>query len=221
MFKNFWENKKHIIEATGILTAIGALFLNINFPENEAAKKALMNIQMLWLFIISFMSLLLFLNFWLFAEKIEDKIEKKLSHDMPYRIFTIFVAVTGFWFLENLWKYLLNLYKKELSSFLLWLTFIPFGVAALIILYFENKFTTYYIENKKIKYWFVVFLVAILSGITYSFLFMILALNFTILPFIKATLISSAIALLACLILTYFKLRKYKKQHNIDSGQKT
>ena len=41
MFKAFWEEKKHIIEAVGLFTAVGAIFLTIPTPDDTKAKIAL------------------------------------------------------------------------------------------------------------------------------------------------------------------------------------
>lgn len=211
MFKDFWENEKHIIEATGILTAIGALFLNINLPENELARNALLNIQMLWLLIISIMSILLFVTFWSLAIKIENKIEKKISQKMYYNIFGISIGMTGIWFLQNLWKYLFGLYKQELSNFLSSLSYVAFGVGLLIVVYFANKYTNYYSENKKVKYFFSVLLVSFLAGLVYSFLAEAMDLNFSFSSFLGRLFMSFELAFLLCLLETYLGIKKLSK----------
>ena len=53
MLKDFWENKKHLIQMVGILTGVGALFLSIPLPIDEQARSALLNLQFVWLVVIS------------------------------------------------------------------------------------------------------------------------------------------------------------------------
>ncbi len=211
MFKEFWEKKKSIIEATGILTAIGALFLNIDSPSNELARKALLNIQMAWLLVISIMSIFLFANFWLFFMQIENKIERKISREMPISIFGIFIYTIGGWFLWNLWKYLLELYKQELKEFFSLLVLIPFGLSALVVLYFEKKCTKLYIENRKLKYYLSISGVSIISAILYAFLIELIKINFELKSFLKSITFFFCIAFSACLIFTFSKIREIKK----------
>src|SRR5947209_19621870 len=53
MFKEFWDRKRHIVEATSIIVALGTLFLTIQPPNDPQARTALFYLQFLWLLLIS------------------------------------------------------------------------------------------------------------------------------------------------------------------------
>jgi len=203
MFKDFWEKKKHVIEMSSILTAIGALFLNINLPADESAKNALLNIQMVWLLIISIMGIILFFTFWSFAAQIDNKIEKKISHELYYSIFGFIIVVVGGYFLINLWKYFIALYKKEFLNFLPMLYLIPASAGSLVVILLKNKYTKYYLAGKKIKYYFGILGTSFLAGLVYSFLAEIITeLNLNLLTFLSRLFIGIGMAFLLCLSIT-------------------
>lgn len=114
MFAEFWQKKKHTIELIGILTAIGALFLNIPLPENEKARLALINIQFIWLFILTFSMALLCFNFFYLAIKLEGAVKEKFRFDISDTI-SMAVSIVSVWLLYSLWQYLIILYTHQLQ----------------------------------------------------------------------------------------------------------
>ena len=115
MFTEFWQKKKHTIELIGILTAIGALFLNIPLPESEKARLALINIQFIWLFILTFSMALLCFNFFYLAINLEDSSKEKFKFDIPNTISALVFAIS-FWLIYSLWQYIIVLYIDQLQS---------------------------------------------------------------------------------------------------------
>ncbi len=117
MLKEFWEAKKHLIQLVGILTGIGALFLSITLPENIEARQALINIQFVWLIIITICLLLLFVNFIRLADFWEKSFKEKSRLDYTNTI-SLFIAATLLYLIFNLWTYMINLYKESIWNYL-------------------------------------------------------------------------------------------------------
>ena len=117
MLKEFWEAKKHLIQLVGILTGIGALFLSITLPENIQAKQALINIQFVWLIIITICLLLLFINFIRLADFWEKSFKEKSKIDYTDTI-SIFFSGTLIYLIINLWVYMISLYKESFWNYL-------------------------------------------------------------------------------------------------------
>lgn len=117
MLKEFWENKKHLIQMVGIMAGVGALFLSITPSENLKANEALANIQFVWLIIITISVILLFGSF----IKLVDKWEKQVSKTDGLNLmdtFSILLSLTLLYLLINLWRYVINLYEESFWNFL-------------------------------------------------------------------------------------------------------
>ncbi len=115
-FQLFWDEKKEGLTFAGFLLATGAIFLNINIPENTAAKIALSNLQFLWILIISLTSVWLGFSFLKFTWKVEEHYRKKTGLDITSGISTVVLASIA-WFLYNTWKYTISLYGDEWHKF--------------------------------------------------------------------------------------------------------
>lgn len=126
MLKSFWDEKKHLIQITAFLIAIGAIFLSVPTPENDAARELLQNVQVLWLVIISVFMIVLFINFYALATKFEEKLEK--HRNFYINIISSLVFFSGFYFLINLWGYAWYIYKDSIFNLL------PFVALALVSL---------------------------------------------------------------------------------------
>jgi len=148
MLKNFWNKKKHLIQLVGILTAIGALFLSIPLPENEKASFALLNIQAIWLLIISVSLLVLFINFWLLAEEFEEK--TKIKHKFETNVLSTAILLIIIYLLINLYLYLFHVHKATLIKFIS--HFVAFFMLLILSLfyYLVNK-TKSVFKNKYLK----------------------------------------------------------------------
>ena len=89
MLKEFWQAKRHVVEAAGIVTALGTLFLTIPQPvHNDKARDALASLQFVWLILISISVIVLAWNAFLFAAAVEEKAHSKYG-------FTITNSVAG------------------------------------------------------------------------------------------------------------------------------
>ena len=117
MLKEFWEAKKHLIQLIGILSGVGALFLSIALPENIEARQALINIQFIWLIIITICLIVLFVNFMRLADFWEKSLKEKNNIDYTETI-SLLIATTLLYLIINLWMYMINLYKESLWNYL-------------------------------------------------------------------------------------------------------
>jgi hypothetical protein len=177
MFKSFWDEKNYIIQTVGILTAIGAIFLTIPLPSNQPAKELLLNIQFVWLVIISISVGVLALNFWIFFYKYEEKIKERFTIQYDNSFSFAFTAIAC-WLIYNLWKYILILYKDSLLQAMKIVDFFIFGTILLLIPILENKFNGYKKHNKSSEFLFSFFLILVISSLfTFLNLFSLSRLN--------------------------------------------
>lgn len=115
MLKEFWKEKSHIIQITGILIGVGALFLAIPTPAQESAKVALLNLQFLWLMIISVACTALLLQLWVFLRVFEKELKKK-DFDIEETVSLVLMLGILF-FIINLWQYASALYSESFFHF--------------------------------------------------------------------------------------------------------
>ena len=154
MFKAFWEEKKHIIEAVGLFTAVGAIFLTIPTPDDTKAKIALFNIQIIWLLIISVLVVVLFISFLKLVIPLEKESKKRFSLDIEGALTGIIFA-TIFWFLLYWWQYIYILYAKSLHDFLEFLRY-PMSIIFLApIGFLRRKINSYYRDDKLDPYFLI------------------------------------------------------------------
>lgn len=118
MFKQFWELKRHIIEPTAIVAALGAIFLSISEPENIQARDVLVNIQFIWLILIILSIIILFANFWWFSVVAEKEIKKYSKVDLTNSV-SFAIAILALWLTVNLWKYAWALYPNQAKTLVL------------------------------------------------------------------------------------------------------
>ena len=152
MFTEFWQKKKHTIELIGILTAIGALFLNIPLPESEKARLALINIQFIWLFILTFSMALLCFNFFYLAINLEDSSKEKFKFDIPNTISALVFAIS-FWLIYSLWQYIIVLYIDQLQSLISRMTA---AINAFMIVILLNIISIIYHKISRTNYLFFI-----------------------------------------------------------------
>lgn len=129
MFEIYWQENKNKITCVGILIAIGAIFLTIPVPNNNTAKEALLNLQLLWLLIITFGILTVCINLYLFVYKYRKKFRKKFGGKIESTIIDI-IFLLAFWFLYNDWNYIYSLYKPNLESLIYRGSFLISGLVA-------------------------------------------------------------------------------------------
>jgi hypothetical protein len=115
MLKQFWEERKHIIQITGILSAVGALFLAIPLPTDQAARNALLHIQLLWLLIVSVSAIIILREILI----VSTLWEKNMSKTNPWFNETISLIISGgiIYFITYLWEYMIALYKNSFFDF--------------------------------------------------------------------------------------------------------
>lgn len=145
MFEEFWDKKKIMIQFTGAVTTIGALFLNISTPQNEAARTALANIQMFWLVIITTALTSLFVDFIFYIIRLERELSNR---SLPvYGVFSAMVGATLLWLVLNLWSYILSLYTNPFVKFIsMSYPAIFLIVGTLILKYIEKKQVKFFTE---------------------------------------------------------------------------
>lgn len=115
-FKNFWDKKKELISFTGIVIAIGSMFLRVPIPDNIKASQALGMIQFLSIFIMSVAIVWLWFSFLSFSYRIESHLSKKSGINLENTISNgVFMLI--FYFIYNLWIYIVSLYKIEWQKF--------------------------------------------------------------------------------------------------------
>ncbi len=219
MFEVFWNKNRHKIQFLAILTAIGAIFLSIPLPEDKKARVALLNVQSIWLIIISISVFLLFHSLWNLASTFEEKAKKKNKIDIGSTI-SVLIILIGFFLLSNLWVYLVGLYKEQLSQFLL---IIIIGASSLVasILYHISKIVEKHYKDKKWRIYHKFLRVAVL--------FLYLTVLFIVFPMIGKglslpsmgtivkSLISSFLFILMMLPLTIFFEERINKKQKIST----
>lgn len=139
LLKTFWNQEKSLVSFVGFIVAVGALFLNIQIPENSHAQNALAHIQVFWL-------LLLGVGLWKLGRKLisfADKREKELEEEgSPFRVMIpAFVLFAVFiWMMSNLLIYILALYQKSVMEITLMLApIIPLIVGIRILDYLQKR----------------------------------------------------------------------------------
>jgi len=179
MLNKFFEENRHVFEFIGILIAIGAIFLAIPAPDNSKAKDALMDVQLIWLIIISFSVIVIAFKFIGFFIGLEDRAKlKKLDFDGSLVNIPILVSLV---FLFYLWKYIFVLYSGRgiarggLSGVLLAVVFVPYLRCTLS---FSTIFWDIYQKNIK-HYLYKIFSYTILGSVIMAFFLRVLFLDFS------------------------------------------
>jgi hypothetical protein len=140
MFSKFWEKHCNFINFTGIIATAGALFLNIPNPASEAAKSALVNIQIFLLILLIWCIVSLFISF--IKLMFEKEKELSIKHDLPIR--GAFSLITGFiflWVTLNIANYIVNFDQSHSSYFIGMITIsgIVMGLLYLLIVVENHK----------------------------------------------------------------------------------
>ena len=138
MLKTFWESQKFLIEFTAVFTAIGALFLSIPSPTNQTAQGALSNIQFIWLTIITLSTIVLFARFFLLAYLIAEATREKFRFDIEY-VPTGFVLIIAGFFLFNLWRYTIAMYRRPLTDLLVKMSYVVAALLFSLLMYVLSK----------------------------------------------------------------------------------
>ncbi|MDO8667654.1 MAG: hypothetical protein Q7K35_00970 [bacterium] len=208
MLEKFWDKNKHIINLAAILVAVGAIFLTIPLPQNEEAKKYLINVQLFWLVIISIMIVVILVLFYLFSIEIEKKIEEK-KFNINGALSTL-IFMSALWFMGNLWKYILVLYKEQylkLASNLGYaITLFYFG----LLVFVSEKIIPYYFSNNKKKFFSLFAITALLGSMGVAFIEAIINLNFDIIDWVFATEIKVISSIIIIFIKCEITIRRTK-----------
>lgn len=214
MLEKFWNKNKHIINIAAILVAVGAIFLTIPLPQNEEAKKYLINVQLFWLVIISIMIVVILVLFYLFSIEIEKKLEEKKFNING--ALSALVFISALWFMGNLWKYILVLYKEQylkLASNLSYaITLFYFG----LLVFVSEKIIPYYLSNNKKKFFLLSAIIVLLGSMGAAFIEAIINLNFDITDWVLATeikVISSIIIIFIKCEITIRRTRNIKDKN--------
>lgn len=211
MLKQFWKNKKHLIQLVGILTGVGALFLSVPPPDNLKAREALSNVQLVWLLIITITVVLLFVEFIQLSDRWEKDLMKRKGIDITETI-SMFVSITSFYVIFNLWVYIINLYNNSLWDFFKTVKFALFSFVGAIYYHFWRKMVLK-ISDKSVykKITFSLFAHTI-AGTVFVILFEFIFYGklFSIIHVLK---ISAIIFLIIVLFVFYEHVRTMKKPH--------
>jgi hypothetical protein len=117
MQTEFWEKRIRTIEVAGILIAIGALFISMDIPvSNTLAAYALINIQLIWLIIITCSIFWLFYQLWLFFKFLESNTNSKFKEEILSTL-SLLSLFLGLFLILYGWQYIIFLYKPILGEF--------------------------------------------------------------------------------------------------------
>ncbi|MDD5738809.1 MAG: hypothetical protein PHY72_02715 [Candidatus Pacebacteria bacterium] len=200
MPNRFLEKNKTYFELIGVMAAIGAIFLTIPTPENDKAQNALMNIQLIWLIIISVSLLLLFYKFFRFFLLVEDLAEKNGLHF--YSSLAVIPFFMGGLILYHLWRYIFIIYGSNYKgSILQYLLGIVFSIYIAFTIFVSKKFIQDYLHKKIGPYLFKIFSYLLISSAVVSFLFYLLNLRFQIDRWFSSFLLTFLIAY--CIVVFY------------------
>jgi len=208
MFFDFWKQKKHLIESAAILTAIGAIFLAIPLPENKIAENALINVQIVWFFIIIVSIITVFVNFLIFCVKLENAAEK-INLDLSASL-SLTVIFSLIWILYNLWIYIITMFRDEYLNFVKILYYIIAPAFLSFFIWTLTKFHFIYLKKKWLYYLVILSLSAILSG-TFSLFIFATNLDFELYSFIFQSTIISLIIFIITILKNLYQLHKLKK----------
>lgn len=146
MLKKFWEKEPAFIGFSGIVATVGALFLNIPIPKNQAAQASLANIQVFWLILFIVCLIRLFYRFIRLVIESEQKMQKK--YDLPFA-WPFSVTLGGIFLIviANFGTYIFNIYATPISEFIsmVFPGFVFIG-SFLLLIYVEknpSKFTRF------------------------------------------------------------------------------
>ena len=121
MFKSYYKEHAALINFTGVIGGLGALFLNVSPPSIEAAKSALVNIQVFWLIMLIVCLTILFFSF---VKSIFTK-EKEIWNAQKTPVtgfFSVTAAIVFFWIILNLIEYTINFDPTRSAFFVSMLT---------------------------------------------------------------------------------------------------
>lgn len=136
--KRFWDKKKELISFTGIVIAISSMFLSVPIPEQINAAEALRMIQFLSILVMSISIAWLWVLFLSFSYQLESHLSKKSGLQLDNTISNA-VFLVAFYFVYNLWVYVISLYKTEWQKVVGgFQTAVGFVVIAIVI-YFADK----------------------------------------------------------------------------------
>lgn len=139
MLKDFWEEKKHLIQIVGSLTAVGTLFLTIPRPEDVVAYGALLNIQFFWLVIIFVSVASLLFSLFLFLIRFEKISKEKHQIDFDFGLSSGFVMFALF-FLFYLLRYTIILYRSSIQQINYVVGPVLGSLCSAVYLYVDRKF---------------------------------------------------------------------------------
>jgi len=182
MLEEYWKSKIYFINLFGIVVTVGALFLNIESPENINARNALYYIQMIFLLSITLLFIFAWIDFHKFTKKLDKVIESRIDMDLGDRI-TDFIFFIGLFVIYNLWVYTYYLYKPQISSLLGTLSTPILTLSLYLSLNYIFRFFNKY---KKLNFIFLLKSLAVLliTSMIPSFWFRLAEFKFDILAFI-------------------------------------
>lgn len=113
---------KRLVTYSGAIAGLAGVFLSIPVPEIIDVKKALINLQLFWLVLLTLALTSLFISFVKFIWK-KEKVMLQ-GYDVPIK--GGFTAISGsilFTAILNLWRYMLGLYAEVFAAFTIWIGF--------------------------------------------------------------------------------------------------
>lgn len=209
MLRKFWDKNKHIINIAAILVAIGAIFLTIPLPQNEEAKEYLINVQLFWLIVISIMIIIILALFYSFSIAVEDKLEEKKFNISGALSFL--VAISAFWFVGNLWKYILALYKEQ------YLELVPYFALVILLSYFGllvfigEKIVPHYLSYNKKRFFLLFAITTLLGSMGIALVLAVVDFNFDIADWVRATVVYMVVSIIIIFGKCEITIRKAKK----------
>ncbi|MFZ6036035.1 MAG: hypothetical protein ACOYUK_02740 [Patescibacteria group bacterium] len=190
MLKKFWESNSPLIQMTGIVTAIGTLFLAIHPSENISAQQSLLNIQFIWLLVMS----MLLLNISFHLVRFIIRAERDLTQQYRFNFDFILAGLTAvliYWVFVELWSYSIHLYRQSLVDFLHRITPVVFLLVLSLYAYGEYVIRTYITAIR----WYGLALAGetIILSFAYSGYLQVRSLTFDVLPWLADSMVIMAI----------------------------
>lgn len=212
-FKKFWDKKKELISFTGIVIAIGSMFLRVPVPDQNKAAEALGMIQFLSIFVMSIAIVWLWFSFLSFSYRVESHLSKKSGINLENTLSNgVFMLI--FYFVYNLWIYTISLYKIEWQKFFNSLQATIGVIIIALIIYLTDKI---YNIKEKIS-WFQIIIRLLGSSLLISLLPIIWSL-FSKLQFVFKDSLKSYLRYILfyfIIAIAMFLIRVYKDKKNKD-----
>jgi hypothetical protein len=216
MLSEFWEKRKQIIEISGILVAVGALFVSMNIPNNLVAAYALVNIQIIWLVIITVSVAIIFVQLWQIVKHFQTNSNNEYK-EIFFSTIKFLIGAFGFFLIGDGLIYVYAVYKPILGEF------IKTAAGAFCAIALGIVFAAIYGFTKLFKIKLSIFWYAFTHYIALS---VVLSILITFIQFGHFTIDSYVKIALLCFIgigliffLVWYRAKKRMKKLKLDSQQ--